>query len=147
MSNSISNAPSYDSATSVSSSIISASVSKQDDDSSVGGESVDMDQPMALRNRRYNKDIKYHKKKNSGTIPIFTQTQINEMRRVLIKKDLQLLSHRELHPIWVRMGMKGTYPKTESRLVIAAKMKQFAVLNLDAVAYTNDFANAWVSSS
>jgi acyl-CoA thioesterase len=110
-------------------------------------DSVDMNLPMGLRNRTYNKDVKFHKKVGEGTIPIFTQTQINEMRRVIKKKNMQLLKHYELQPMWVRMGMKGKYPKNERVIVNVAKMKQFAVLNLDIVAHTNEYANSWVSAS
>jgi hypothetical protein len=133
----------------VTKSVISASDNnKADDESNKSKEEVvDMSQSMGLRNRHYNKDVKYHQKRNQGNIPIFTQVQINEMRRVISKKNMQLMKHHELHPIWVRMGMEGKYPKEQNRLVIVAKMKQFAVLNLEIVSLTNDFANAWVSSS
>lgn len=126
-------------------SIISASVVKSsaaDDE-----DAVDMTQSLGMRSRHYNKDITYFQKKNNGVVPKFTQVQINEMRRVAVKKNMQLLKHHELHPIWVRLGMKGKYPKTQDITVCVAKMKQYSVLNLELVALTNDFSNSWVSSS
>mmetsp|Transcript_7436 Transcript_7436/g.12492 ORF Transcript_7436/g.12492 Transcript_7436/m.12492 type:complete len:160 (+) Transcript_7436:145-624(+) len=137
---------SFDDSNAISVSVTSGG--KTDADSEISkDESVDLNQSMGLRNRHYNKDVKYAKKKTAGKIPIFTQTQISEMRRVINRKGMQYLKHYELQPTWVRLGMKGKYPKDQSILVNVAKMKQFAVVNLEIVAHTNDFANSWVSAS
>lgn len=126
--------------------VFSASVqekSKYDDDD----DEPDMSQSLALRSRHVNKDITYHKQLRLGKLPKFTLEQINEMRRVLRRKNMQMLRHQELQPVWVRMGMTEKYSKTAEVIENVAKMKQFASLNLKIVAHTNDFANAWVTSS
>lgn len=127
--------------------IISASVVKVEDaKSSKAEEVVDMSQSLGMRSRHFNKDIKFHQKRNKGHLPHFSQVQIAEMRRVVIKKNMQLLKHHELQPIWVRMGMEGKYPKTQERVIIVAKMKQFAVLSLELVEHMDDYPNNYVST-
>ena len=127
-------------------SIITASVNKAVEDPPQE-EIIDMSQSLGMRSRHFNKDITFHQKRNLGTIPNFSQIEVNEMRRVVVKKNMQLLKHHQLQPIWVRMGMQGKYPKTQDRLITVAKMKQFAVLSLELVAHTDVVeSNTWVSS-
>lgn len=110
-------------------------------------EEDDMTLPLGLRMRKYNKDIRYHKSKNNGHHAKYSYSQVNEMRKVLKKKGMQNLKHCELQPIWVRMGMGRTYPRKSSVVRNVAEMKQFALLTLEYVNCTSDYADIWVSSS
>ena len=71
------------------------------------------------------------KKTKRGCLPELSAGQISEMRRVLSNNNMESYTHRELFPIWTRMGVTSQYPGRDSKSNIIEKMRQFAKRNFE----------------
>ena len=69
------------------------------------------------------------KKVPRGCLPQLTAVQICEMKRTRTA-ELTHYTHRELYPMWLRMGVTSQYPRRSSKELVVTKMKEFSERNL-----------------
>lgn len=68
-----------------------------------------------------------------GCLGELTAGQISEMKRILRSSSeaIEVYTHRELMPMWSRMGVTSKYPPMTAKAKVVAKMKDFATKNLE----------------
>lgn len=71
------------------------------------------------------------KKTKRGCLPELTAGQISEMRRVLGNSSMESHTHKELYPMWGRMGVIRQFPHRDSKKNIIQAMREFAERNLE----------------
>lgn len=68
-----------------------------------------------------------------GCLASLTPGQIGEMKRMLQAKPeaMETYTHRELLPMWERMGVIARYPPMTAKAKVIDKMRAFATKNLE----------------
>lgn len=93
--------------------------------------SADTKTTKKRRNDSFDSDSEKPKKTKRGCLPELTAGQISEMRRVLADNNLESRTHKEIAPMWDRMGVIAQYPHRDSKSNIIDKMREFAMRNLE----------------
>ena len=95
------------------------------------GESVTGTKRKAeAENNQSNKKVQ---KAPRGCLASLTTGQISEMKRILQAKPeaMEVYTHRELMPMWERMGVIARYPPMTAKAKVLDRMRAFATKNLE----------------
>jgi hypothetical protein len=88
-------------------------------------------EPDAQEDASLTKAVAMPKKTKRGCLAALTAGQISEMKRILLSANADNFTHRELEPMWARMGVIARYPVRYSKSNIISKMQEFARRNLE----------------